>query len=284
MLCYYEFMDEFAKEYFQKLKALAYDFEDRRFELAKSRIKMFAAAIGRQLIEFDDTFDLLMGAGNSGLYMTKIAEMTYEYLNTSVPKILNIPIIRFKEDGKTLNDNSFLLLKVKEELRNVAPIKNVLFVDDEIMRAITAKECFTLLLKTYSNMSHLDATVIAENHFFEWHYKLPKVSLRFFAYSPLIQWLNANISYFIPQGFYHEISKQIEGVSSYNQAMAIIVGGALKRKDSNENPYFDYKVWEILKQKIPNYEERGTTLVKGLRELVKQGVDDYKTGKISFRF
>lgn len=275
-------MDDFAKEYFQKLEVLALDFKDRRFELSKSRIKMFAAAIARQLLEFGETFDLMIGAGNSGLYMTKITEMTYQYLNTALPKILNIPIVRFKEDEKILNDNSSLLPQLKQNLNNVKEIKNVLFVDDEIMRAITAKECFELLLKANPNISHLDATIVAEHHFFEWHYKLPKVSIRFFAYSPLIQYLNANISYFIPEDLYHEISKQIEDISSHNQAMAIVISGAVKR--IRKQPYYDYSVEELLKEKIPNYEERKAILTRDLQELVKQGVDEYKTGKITFRF
>ncbi len=275
-------MDEFAKEYFQKLKVLARDFENRRSELAESRIKMFAAAIARQLLEFGETFDLLIGAGNSGLYMTKITEMAYQYLNVVAPKILNIPIVRFKEDGKTLNDNSSLLPEVKQTLSKIKTIENILFTDDEIMRAITTKECFELLLKADPNISHLNATIVAEHHFFEWHYKLSKVSIHFFAYSPLIQWLNANISYFIPEDLFHEISKQIEGISSHNQAMAIVIGGAVKKIE--QQSYYDYSVNELLKEKIPNYNERKTILTKDLQELVKEGIEKYKAGAIKFRF
>lgn len=275
-------MDEFAKEYFAKLKALAHDFKNRRHELAKSRIKMFAASIVRQLLEFNENFDLIIGAGNSGLYMTKITEMTYQYLNIATPKIINIPIIRFKEDGKTLNNNSLLLPAVKQTINKINAIKDILFVDDEIMRAITAKECFELLLKADPNISHLDATIVAEHHFFEWHYKLPKVSVRFFAYSPLIQYLNANISYFVPEDLCQEIFKHIENISSHNEIMAIVTGGAVKR--IKQQPYYDYSVEKILKGKIPNYEERKVILTKDLQKLVKQGIEEYKTGKITFRF
>jgi len=275
-------MDEFAKEYFQKLKVLALDFEARRNQLAKSRIKMFAASVARQLLEFNENFDLLLGAGNSGLYMTKIAEMTYEYLNIPAPAILNIPIMRFKEDGKTLNNNFSLLQEVKQALNKIKTIKNILFVDDEIMRTITVKECCNLLLQADLNIPHIDVTIIAENHFFEWHHKIPKASIYFFAYSPLIQWLNANISYFIPKDLYDEISKYAGCVSSYNHAMAIIIGGAIKKTESK--PYYDYSVDSVLKQKIPAYEEVKTSLIGDLQKLVKEGVDDYRTGKITFRF
>ena len=125
--------------------------------------------------------------------------------------------------------------------------------------------------------------IIAEHHFFEWHYRLPKVSIRFFAYSPLIQWLNANISYFVPEDLYHKLSKQDASITTYNHAMAIVIGGALKRIDK-ENSFYDYSIVNKLKQKIPNYEERKVLLLKNLQELVKQSVDDYKAGKITFRY
>lgn len=277
-------MDEFAKEYLKKLKGLAHDFKSRRKELAESRIKMFAAAITRQLLENHEIFDLLIGAGNSGLYMTKIAEMTYRYLNIPAPKILNIPIMRFEDDGKTLNDNSSLLPKIKQDLNKINTIKNILFVDDEIMRGITANECFKLLLNTYTKITHLDATIIAENHFFEWHYKIPKISVRFFAYSPLIQDLNGNIGHFIPENLYKEIFSLIKDVTSYNRAMAIVIGGGLKKKDPNGNYYFDLKIESSLKDKIAGYDDKKSKLKAHLQELVKNGVEEFKKQKIKFRF
>ena len=85
-------MDEFANEYFAKITKIASDFENRRRDLAKSRIKLFVAAVSRQLLELNKAFDVIVGAGNSGLFMTKIAEMTYKKLNVDAPLILNLPM------------------------------------------------------------------------------------------------------------------------------------------------------------------------------------------------
>jgi len=275
-------MDEFANEYFNKITKISTDFAGRRKELAKSRIKMFIGALCRQLIDFKENYDFLIGSGNSGLFMTKIALMTYETLNITTPSVLNLPIYRFKEDGATPYNNSFLITYVKEQLKSPT-INNILFVDDEIMRGLTAKECYSLILKAFPNINHLNATIIAENHFFEWHYKIPKVSIRFFAYSPLIQGLNGNIGYFIPQKLYSDIQQNMPEVKSYNQTMAIVIGGGIKMIENNKG-YFDFDIERNLKTNLPNYEKQKSVLLTELKNLVKEGVKEYKEGKIKFRF
>jgi hypothetical protein len=275
-------MDEFANEYFNKITKISTDFVARRRELAKSRIKMFVGALSRQLIDFKEKYDLIIGSGNSGLFMTKIASITYDALNIKAPYVLNLPIYRFKEDGATLYDNSFLITYVKEQLKS-STINNILFLDDEIMRGITVKECFSLILKAFPNINHLNATIIAENHFFEWHYKIPKVSMRFFAYSPLIQGLNGNIGYFIPQNLFNEVQKNIPEVKSYNQAMAIVIGGAIKKTENNKG-HFDFDIELALKNNLINYEKQKSGLLIELRNLVTEGVKEYKERKIKFRF
>ena len=277
-------MDKFANEYFAKITKIASDFEGRRRDLAKSRIKLFVAALCRQLLELNKVFDVLMGAGNSGVFMTKIAEITYRNLNMSAPLILNLPLYRFKDDGKALYDNSFLIPVVKNKFLKVQTINNILFVDDEIMQAITAKECFNLILQTNKDTKHINATIIAENHFFEWHYDMPQISLNFFAYAPLIQGLNGNIAHFIPEDLYREISStQADGIS-YNHAMAIIIGGALKRKGTDGRSYFDFTIGDVLKKQIADYETKKTALISELGKVVNEGIGQFKTGEIKFRF
>lgn len=276
-------MDDFENEYFSKITLIASDFKERRRELAKSRIKMFTAAICRQLIDFKEEYDLVVGAGNSGLFMAKITAMVFEHLNIKAPLVLNLPINRFKEDGSTLHDNSFLITQVKEKLRDMR-VSNILFVDDEIMRGLTAKECFQLILEANSSIDHLDATIIAENHFFEWHHKMSKVSISFFAYSPLIQGLNGNIGYFVPKDFYKEISAMYAGKLSRNHVASILIGGGLKRKANSGNSYFDFAIESELKNKVSDYDKKKSSLVGELKELVKEGIKKYKVGEIKFRF
>lgn len=276
-------MDDFEKEYFEKITKIASDFKSRRRDLAKARIKMFTASLYRQFIELNERFDVLIGAGNSGLYMTKIAEIVYKQLNIKVPVILNLPIYRFKEDNTTPHDNSSLLPQVQESLKNLPAIKSVLFIDDEIMRATTAKESLSLILNVRPDIKILYATIIAENHFFEWHYKMPSVSINFFAYSRLIQGLNGNIGYFIPEDLFKKISSLIDGVISYNHSMALVIGGALKRKNNNSY-YFGFELDSVLSKKIKDYQFKKSSLMTELENLIKEGLEEYKSGKIKFRF
>lgn len=277
-------MDEFAKEYHEKLKKLASDFKNSRAELARSRIKLFTAAVARQLLRENKTFDLIVGSGNSGLFITKITQLAYKHLNIKIPPVLTPPVYRFKDDNKTIDDNISLLLMVKECLEDIRYIQNILFVDDEIMQAITAKICFELICKARQDIKNVNATIIAENHFFEWHYIIPKVSISFFAYAPLIQGLNGNIGHFIPNDFHHQISALEKDVVSQNHSMAIIIGGALKRKDKKGTPYFDYEIEPRLEKQISGYKKRKTTLLGELDKLVLEAIEEYKSGKIEFRF
>jgi hypothetical protein len=271
-------MDDFEKEYFEKLKLLAADYSDKRRELAKSRIKMFVAALCRQLLDEGEKFDLIVAAGNSGLYMSTITKTVYEALGKELPKVITLPIVRYTPlpDGQLdLFDNSSLKSTLSGKLTDIPSRANVLFVDDEIMSALTLKVAMELVLGELPELEALRCVVIAENHFFEWHYPIPKVQINYFAYSRLIQGLNGNIGYFIPEELYSKIAAEIPDVKSYNHAMAIVVGGAIKRKDSSGMPIYDF---------IDSYQEAREPLLKELQELVNQGIEEYKSKTIKFRF
>lgn len=274
-------MDEFEKEYFQKIGKISSDFKERRRDLAKSRIKMFSASLCRQVIELNQKFDVIVGAGNSGLFMTKIAEMVYEELNIKIPPILNLPVFRFEEDNVSLHDNAVLVSEVAQKLKTLPSLNNILFIDDEIMRAVTAKESLNLILKARSDIKHLNVTILSENHFFEWHYKMPMVSVNFFAYSRLIQGLNGNIGYFVPEDLFKEISS-IAKISSHNHALTLLLTGSLKSKAKGQ--YFEIESEKLLTKNIKDYKLIKSSLIKELKYLVKEGIEKYKSGKITFRF
>lgn len=266
-------MDDFEREYFAKLEKIAPDYHSKRRGLAKSRIKMFAAALCRQLTEENEKFDLIIAAGNSGLFMAAITKIVYKSLGVELPQLITLPIYRFESEEKG---------KIGK-LTHIPKEANILFVDDEIMRGITVKTAVELILNDFTDMRSLRCVIIAENHFFEWHFHIPKVSINFFAYSRLIQGLNGNIGYFIPKDLFDQIASLIGDVKSYNHAMAIALGGALKRKNNNGIPFYDTSVEEICKQNIAGYEATKASLVNELKELVSKAVEEYRNKKIRFR-
>lgn len=267
-------MDDFEKEYFEKLKQIAPEYYSKRRDLAKSRIKMFAAALCRQLTQECEKFDLIVAAGNSGLFMAIITKMLYESLRVEVPQIITLPIYRFKSD-----ENGKI-----GKLANIPKNVNILFVDDEIMSGLTVETALELILREFPGLCFLRCLIIAENHFFEWHSNIPKVSVNYFSYSRLIQGLNGNIGYFIPEDLYDQIASLVTGVESYNHAMAIVIGGALKRKNDQGIAFYDTHVEEICKQNIAGFEKIKTSLNNELRELINKGIEEYKSRKIKFRF
>lgn len=279
-------MDEFEREYFDKLKQLASDYSGKRRNLARSRIKMFVAAVCRQLLEENEKFDLIVTAGNSGLYMATITNNVYPALGIELPQLITLPIYRFKsDDGEKIavNDNFPLQQAVSDKLANLPQKANVLFVDDEIMSGITVKTALEIILNKRSDLDSLRCLIIAENHFFEWHYLIPKVTINFFAYSRLIQGLNGSIGYFIPEDLYTKITAQIADVESYNHAMAIVLGGALKRKSHQGIPFFDTSVEDVCLKEVSGYEETKITLMRELKKLVSQAIEEYKNKEIQFR-
>ena len=144
-------MDEFEKEYFTRLKQIATEYQTRRKELAQSRIKMFAAAVTRQLVDEKEVFDLIVAAGNSGLFMMQIVKRVYQSLGIKLPHTITLPIYRFKtvDEKQIINDNSNLKEYVKAQTNNISSQRlNILFVDDEIMTGLTVKASLELILDT----------------------------------------------------------------------------------------------------------------------------------------
>lgn len=280
-------MDDFEKEYFAELKKLSANYETRRKQLAESRIRMFAAALYRQLVDEKVTPDVLLAAGNSGLFMTEIAKKVFEEANILLPPTVTIPLFRYQKQGEQFvsDNNQSLLENVKHQVRSVTKDDlQILFIDDELMTGQTVRIALSLLFSARPTLQHIHCITIAEHHFFEWHYHIPKVSLNFFAYARLIQGLNGNISHLIPEDFFEEIKQTIPQVESYNHAMAILIGGALKQKDSANIPFYNRELVIKLQSKIPQYEKKKEELQNEISELVKEGIEQYKNGTIVFRF
>jgi hypothetical protein len=277
-------MDEFERKYFKQLNSLAKDFQTERRELAFSRIKMFTAALYRRLIDEKEEFDLIVSAGNSGLYMMEITKMLFKELQIELPQTLVLPIHRFEDDGKIINDNLSLKGYIEKQIKHLPPNLNILFIDDEIMMGLTVKAALELLIQTFAEIKELRCVIIAENHFFEWHYNMPKIRINYFSYSRLIQGLNGNIGYFIPKKLFLELISFIPEIKSYNHAMAIVIGGGLKTKDNDETPFYDFTITNRILKKHSDYMHEKNSLIKELNRLVFQGVEEYKNKMITFRF
>ncbi len=277
-------MDDFQKDYLSKLNLLADNYKNRRKELAESRIKRFVFALCRQLFEFDESFDLIMGGGNSGLFMTEITKIVFEKTNLNLPKVITIPIVRYKpgteNNSKELFDNSSLLTLAKEKLEDTKAPKNILFVDDEVMTGTSLRDSLHIIEQIYPNQ-RFDVTLIAEHHFFEWHYKLSNFSVRFFAYALLIRGLNGNIGYIVNESIFEQIQKIIPEANTSYKALTILLGGGLKNAEEGK-PFYDTTVVTKLIEAGFEFEKEKLRVVGEIEQLITEAIVEYNKGKVKF--
>lgn len=270
---YYDYID---KEFVEDLLKTSLKYKSRWKEIANSRIELFAASIFRQLNEYGNEFDLITSAGNSGLFMVEITKLVYNTLGISMPQTLILPIYRFKNDG-TLNSNVHLVKNIRSSLTRI-DIKKVLFVDDEIMRGTSVKIISDLLDEV--GVTDKKITIVAENQFFEWHHRI-NGNINYFAYSRLLAGFNNNIAHFVDTSVYERLKEGLS-VENYNEAMAILLTGKIKRLKDDKGYFED--ISDILQYKITEYKNLKESIINDINILVKRGIERYKSHEIEFPF
>lgn len=276
-------MDKYEKEFLEIIKQSAKNIIVDRVELGNSRLKHLVAMIYLLISERAESFDLLVGGGNSGVATIEIAKMVYLKVGAKIPPIVLLPVVRPSNQKNISIDKDM----ISEQLKNIQKVEKILFIDDEIMRGQTAKICFEIIrdfLGEEKISPCLSCTIVAENHFFVWRYDLKGVSVRFLPFSTVLQGYNGNFGYLISD----DLAAQLEpilgsGPIDRNQALAVLLGD--KRKIVNDKiSFFDSKINEELGDKIENYVHKKILFIESISKIVDQGIDEYKNGKIKFPF
>lgn len=277
-------MDKYEQEFRKRMKEAAKSMKVDREELGELRLKRLAAMLYLLIKEKEEVFDLLVGGGNSGVVTIEIAKMVYHAVGIKSPPIALFPIVRpsSKQNVRTEMDNSL----VEEQLKNVKELNRLLFVDDEIMRAQTAKMCFETIRNFLgeSKVSPcLSCTIVAENHFFIWKYDLKGIAIRFLPFAIVLQGYNGNFGYLIPQKLIKKLEPLLGEPINRNQALAILMGG--KRKIvKNKFSSFDSEIEKKIINKIKGYSKEKQDFIIRIEKLVKEGIEEYKKGNIKFRY
>lgn len=241
----------------------------KRYDVAVDRLERFAAMIYKQVSERKEEFDLIVAPGNSGLFMAEITRMVYDQLDLECPEIYVVPVYR---DGT--KNGSYPLIKSKS-------VSKVLFVDDEIMTGTSLKHCILSLLPV-ANSSHIDFVVVTENMFFEWHNRIPGVSIYFYPYGRTIHGLANNISFMLNNKDFRSISKIVPVIGEKKQVMAMLLSGKVKDKDADGKWYFDSTVETKVSRRLPNYHLIKRHLVDDINVYIKSGIEKYKDKEIKF--
>lgn len=256
---------------------------------ANLHLKKFASTIYHLLIEKKIKVDLVVGAGNSGVVLTRLTKIILNHYGLNIP-FLNIPVYRYKphktgEDRYEGNeevkfDNNVLLPLVKRELKNLKNIKTVLFVDDEISEGNSAKAVLKLLIKSLSN-NRINYLIVAEDQGFKIQKnEFPNIRVKFYPYAREIEGLSNVISYNVPYEIKQEILKHLsEGKLMARKHMNILLSEPLK-EFNKKNPSYTHEFEGVLKKEIPNFSEIQDQYINYLKNILFEGIKEYQNGKI----
>ncbi|MBS0519569.1 MAG: hypothetical protein JSR90_12830 [Proteobacteria bacterium] len=255
-----------------------------RHALALSRIELFSATLHRLLVENGERYDALVTAGTSGLYMQALARATYRLLAIEPPPTICLPIVRFAEGG-ALFDNTSLAAEVCRQLGEKRRLERVLFVDDEIRRGTVAHACFDLLLRSdcVDAGKGIVCTIVAENHFFEWHWDQPGIAVRYLAPARLLYGLQHNIAHCLPNDLREEARRCVDPKIGHHELMAMVVAGSVKRM-RGDTAFFDEAPARLVASRIPDFQARRERFLLDFEGWVQSGVRKYRDGEIRFRF
>lgn len=249
-----------------KIKNIIERYLETRRKLAEGRIELFAARIYSLIKEND--YDLIISPGNSGLIMTEISKTVYEYSKKEFPKSFVLPIYR---DGT----------KYEEKL-DIKRADNVLFVDDEIMTGTSAKECIKAIVRSFPDSAHIDVTIVAEHMFFEWHYKIPGVSVHFYPYGRAKSGKTNNISHILSDRNFKKLTKYIPIHAEKKQVLAMLLSGKLKNKNNNGEWFFDETVEGKVVARTKDYANIKREALTDINLYVKSGIEKHKDKRIKF--
>ncbi len=247
-----------------------------RMSIAQSRIQYFAATLYHLLVEKQESFDLIFATGNSGLYMLEIANMVYAQLDLEEPPSFVFPVYRETKEIPVRHEE---LLVDMQYFPIDIHAANILFVDDEIRRGKSLQTGLNLLVEAYGDPTKpVTCTVVAENHFFEWRFQKPKVSLSFYSYARCLPGYIHNIAHIVPEELFEEV-KCITNAASVHEAFSMVVGGGVKCLVGNI-PCFDSEFEQLLEQNLSAYMAKKEHLLSTVDEQVQYAIERYKTGQI----
>ncbi len=218
--------------------------EMRKF--AENHLKLFFSELDELIVKKKIKFDLILGAGNSGVGMIKLVKIFYRERKLKCPKTLNVPFYRSWHDI----DRNYLLEKVKYQLKN-KKIRKVLFVDDEIGSGETFKSVANMVVDALKSKSEIEFYILAETKRMKKTFRIKNSKVKFIPFTERIERGVYNvISKCIPNKINLEINKaRLEKLDSFEK-FNILLNEPVKSL-RNKKPYFSMKLNKIANEKIP---------------------------------
>ncbi len=253
---------------------------DQLRELALQRFDSFVKTIHQLVIVEKQHFDLIIGAGNTGLLMATLTEMVYQEMHLPCPPKLLLPILRYRGEEKSENlfDNSVLYPETEEQLSGqaVTTIQKVLFVDDEIFAGNSVKESIKLVLKFKSKhhiSSPTECTIVAEDQGVADDFTIPNIQTKLRLFSEGREETSNVITYYLPGEMRAPIIQFGGDEVQDHKTANILLGLPIKLKDPHTIiPKFDYSFVQKAKQNVLGYEELHQQAVEYTRSLIQKSL------------
>lgn len=228
-------------------------------EKGLENFKGFVKTLTDLLVNKKIQFDLLIGTGDSGIAMVRIAKLIYAKIGIKPPGTLLIPYFRFTKTnvlkGDRFEKNYVLIPQIQDELQGLSKSGNILFVDDEIGRARTIKGVLELLKEAKPELIVPKSSlyILAEDHGFNPTSLESTLEVNFVPFGKVTKGINNAISYIIP----YEIEKQIIDVfpdEDYGSKarMNSLFGLPIKVLERG-HPRWSYEFLEKLNNRFPDF-------------------------------
>jgi hypothetical protein len=250
-------------------------------KLGTERFRNFCRTI-KQLVRTDSVHvDLIVAAGNTGQSMARFTTLIYEALGLDLPPILEAPFYRYypghQENPSWAFSGAVLKPHIIEQVRKLqGPIRNVLFVDDEIGSGTTAIGMLGILNDAIHELGLPKIEqyyIVAEDQGFRPPKALPEIVFK--PYDHEIEGLN-NVIFFVNP---YELEKPIADALGddkhflFHLRTNILLG--LPIKDfNNGSPIFTDVFLREAQAKIPNLAGLQEAYLVFLRERIRTALSE----------
>lgn len=219
-------------------------------QIGRDSLRAFVQTI-KKLAESGTSFDVIAAAGDSGQLAARITEEVYKALGKPVPPTLVAPVYRHADEAETvLFDNSVLASQF--EGWKTKPLKNVLFVDDEIGGGNAVRGMLDLLLKINPDMQSI--TIVAEDGGFNCPPEIRGVKTVFIPTRQRVPEVYNAISYTVPWRLQKPLKEVLADEPDLNDKQVMCTLLNLPTKEFNDGkPEFNNRLIEHA-SKLPDFD------------------------------
>ncbi len=250
---------------------------DTIYEKGEQNFKRFVLTLHKLFVTDGEKFDCIVAVGNSGSGIIKLAEIILHKLNVKIPRLITLPIYRYKlgaeEKSENIYDNSSLLPELEKQIAG-SDIKNILFVDDEIYLGLSIEISVDLISKVLNrNVSDFKVTIVAEDHGFNIDRRNLKFQTEFVPFNQHTEEIYNVICYVIPK----KIDKPLQTIfpnGSYKvqERLATLLGQPVKQfKDGK--PEYSYEPVEKAEKQLYDFKKLQTEFIKHIEDLIQRALE-----------